>query len=127
MIRRPSRMVDLYAWHRAALAGQRPSIDEAEPQCGWFRCRMVRNGPWIPARIWCEQETDAAGDLTAPEDLRAEIDGRPADAAVIWMRVAARPITRQAYDALLAERLSNARMAATHAAYDLTTEPMRPA
>ena len=127
MIRRPSRMVDLYAWHRAALAGLAPPTHEDQPQAGWFRCRAVKDGPWLPARIFMHQVVcPITGELTEPEEFRAELLGEPRDPVALWPRVARRPISREAWKALVAEHESNPRMAATHVAFDLAAEVIRP-
>ena len=127
-MRRPSRMVDLYRWHRAALRGEFPPTHEDQPHCGWFRLRMVKGGPWCPARIWLHQAVDPrTGELTEPEEYRAEVLGEPRDPVKLWPRVARRPITREAWQALVAEHARNPRMAATHVAFDLAAETVRPA
>lgn len=126
-MRRPSRMLNLYAWHRAALAGEAPPTHEADPQCGWFRCRMVKGGPWVPARIWLHQAVDPiTGELAEPEEYLAELNGERTDAVRLWPRVARRPITRAAFDALVAEHASNPRMAATHAPMNIAEGVIRP-
>lgn len=126
-MRRPSTEAELYAWHRAALRGERPPVLDGEPQCGWFKFRYVRNGPWVPARIWCEQVLDPeTGELAAPEMFRAEVNGEPANAYAIWLRVAARPISEADYLALMGHHESVEAMRATHVKIDLTAKPMRP-
>lgn len=126
-MRRPSTQAELYAWHRASLRGERRPVIEEDPECGWFKFRYVRNGPWIPARIWCEQAVDPeTGDLTGPELLRAEVNGTPADPCRIWSRVAGKPISEADYLALTGVHASDEAMKATHVKIDLTARPMRP-
>lgn len=102
-IRTPTPQHELYAWWVASLAGERPQITH-EPQCGYFKRRLVKDGPWIVARIWLHQETDSIGELTAPEEMRCEVDGKERDPVDQWTWLAGRPITREEYRHLRAVR-----------------------
>ncbi len=127
MIRQPTPRLVLYAWHRAALRGERLPVHEGLPECGWFRTRLVRLGPWCPASIWVEQEIDpATGELTEPEAYRCLVDGERRSPVTAWISLASNPISKADYDALVALRASNPRMAATMVPFDLTAEPTRP-
>jgi len=124
-MRQPSTQASLYAWYRAALHDPRHPRFEDEPQCGFFRLRMVKNGPWVAARIFCEREVDAAtGELLGDERMVCEVGGERRDPSRVWTSV--RPITREAYDALVREHATNPAMAATMVPYDLARSPMRP-
>lgn len=126
-MRRPSTSAHLYAWHRAAVAGLRPDTYETEIQCGWFRTRMVKNGPWVPGRIWIERQIDmATGELTCDETFRAEINGERWSAHAAWGRLCGNPISKEAYDRLVATQRAMPEMAATHASINLSTKAMRP-
>lgn len=115
-MRRPTPVAKIYAWHRAAIAGMRPATHEEEVQCGWFRTRLVRNGPWVPARIWLHREIDiATGELTCDEVHRGEIDGREYDALYVWSRVSGKPISKAQWEALRETQVAIPEMAATHA------------
>lgn len=106
MIRQPSPMMRLLKWHRDALRDPRLPRHEGIPEAGWYKMRRVKNGPWIPVLIWCEQVIDPeTGELTEPERMRADVWGEPADAAEIWTRC--RPITKAEYDELVRMRLAN--------------------
>lgn len=125
MIRQPSTMRQLYAWHRAALAGQNPEVHDSLPQCGWYRARMVRGGPWVPVRIWCAQDIcPESGELQAPERMLCEAAGERADPVRLWTYLI--PISRADFDALVERRTATPAMLATHAKYDLTQTAMRP-
>jgi hypothetical protein len=101
-VRQPTPHADQYAWHRAALAGEEPEIT-ATAQCGWFKRRMVRGGPWVPCRLWLFQEIDdATGELLDDERLQAECNGEYADPEDIWSFVAANPITEAEFKFLSA-------------------------
>lgn len=123
-IRIPSTRAALYAWHAAMIRGDRPATHDGEPECGWFKTRLVKLGPWVPARIWCEREIDpATGELTDDEVLRCEVGGERRDPARMWTFLKAIP--RQEYDALVERVNTDPRMAATMVPYDLTQEPVR--
>ena len=65
------------------------------------------------------------GEVTAPEELRAIVNGRPVDPLRAWLY--ARPISLAEYDALTGVRDHHEFMAATHVAVDLgEVAPIRP-
>lgn len=124
-MRQPTPVSRLYAWHSAALRGAAPATHEGEPQCGWFKTRLVRGGPWVAVRIWCDREVDPdSGELTAPEVLRCEVDGERRRAESIWTFLT--PISRAEFEDLSTRKMRVAAMAATHAKLDLSKEPMTP-
>jgi hypothetical protein len=58
----------------------------ARPEPGLFKLRLVRRGPWLPARIWwCDHEPGEPDNLldTGPI-LVAEIAGQAADPLEVW-------------------------------------------
>lgn len=125
MIRQPTPMAQLHAWHRAALADPSLPRHEGLAECGWYKTRLVKGGPWVAVRIWCEREIDAeTGELTAPEILRCEVDGMRCDPARIWIFLT--PITRAEFDALRQRQTDIPAMAATMARLDLSQGAMRP-
>lgn len=52
----------------------------------FFLVRLVKRGPWLPARMWwCDGEPDADGELTTDEGWRAEVAGERYDfEALSW-------------------------------------------
>ena len=126
MIRQPTDLDKAYSWWRRSVAGERVPRCEDEPMCGYFKRRMVRDGPFVPVAIWLEQDLDPdTGELTAPEELRAIVNGVPADPVRAW--IYARPISLGEYDALTGVRDHHEFMAATHVAVDLgEIAPLRP-
>lgn len=128
-MRRSTPRAALYAWHAAALRGEDPDVFAEEPQCGWFLTRLVRDGPQVPVRIWCEQVLDPdTGELAEDERLVAQIgDERETDAGRVWLRVARHPIPEDNYFARL-RRLTSGPMheRATRAPVDLITNTARP-
>jgi len=126
MIRQPSSISEIYAWHRAALAGKRPPIHDGEPQCGWFKARMVKGGPFVPASITLQREVDANGDLASDEVVVCEVNGFNRDAEREWVWLAKNPITRADYFALQELQQRYPEMAATHAPLNINAADFRP-
>lgn len=125
MLRQPTPNATLYAWHSAAMRGEAPPTHEGEPQCGWFKTRIVKRGPWVAVRIWCDRDIDLeSGELTGPEVLRCEVDGDRRRPESIWTFLV--PISRDEYADLSDRKNRVAVMAATHAKIDLSKEPMTP-
>ena len=126
MIRQPTDLDDTLEWWRRTVSGERVPRIEDEPQCGFYKRRFVRGGPFVPVAIWLHQEIDPeTGELTAPEELRAIENGRPVDPLRAWLY--ARPISESEYGALTGVRDHHEFMAATHVAVDLgEIAPLRP-
>ncbi|MBS8227133.1 hypothetical protein [Vannielia litorea] len=126
MIRQPSSLSQLYAWHRAALAGENPPRHDGLPECGWFKRRLVKNGPWVPVRIYIEREIDpATGELTCDEIMRIEVEGLDGgDPANHWTYLT--PITRREFDHLVDYRLRDSRMLDARQRIDLSNAPTPP-
>lgn len=117
--RAPTTEQTALSWWRDALAGKAPQIT-GEPQCGYFRRKLVKGGPDVPARIWLHQELDVeALELIGDEELRCEVDGRAADAADQWMWLAGNPITLEEWKYMSARRA----WAAHHEPNDAFAEP----
>lgn len=121
-MRKPTPKEEIYDWHRQALAGGNPVITH-EPQAGFFRRRLVKGGPWVSARIWLHQEIDSeTGDLSAPEELRCEVNGKPHDVDDQWTWLAGQPIPEHEYKFMLAD----ADWAKTHAHQAPQANPREP-
>lgn len=84
-MRKPTPIASALAWHSDSLNGLAPAMHPEEPQCGWFKRRLVKGGPFVPARIWLEQEIDpVTGELLADEVLRCEVNGNTRDPHEEW-------------------------------------------
>jgi hypothetical protein len=68
-------------------AGHLLPVDRPVP--GYYRTKMVRNGPWVPVRIW---EEDG--------EIKAERNGRPVHAQAIWVFCANNPIDEEQYQVM---------------------------
>ena len=76
-------------------------IHEDDPQPGFYKRRLVRGGPWVPAAIWVvEPERDEAGDLMSDEIWCCQVNGISVDVYDQWTWLAGHPITREEYDRL---------------------------
>jgi hypothetical protein len=126
MIRQPTPVARLYAWHRAALAGRRPPVHEGDPHCGWYKTRLVKGGPFVPASISITREVDANGELTCDEKLVCEVNGERRDPARAWLSICKNPISRAEYVELQALQQRHPEMAATHAPIRLRAGQIRP-
>lgn len=125
MIRQPTPLADLYEWHRATLAGERPPRIEDEPNPGWYKRRFRGGGPFVPVRVWMHQAIDfETGELMEPETLRAEVNGQPYDPVAVWPYCTA--ISEADYHALVEMHRTEDLMAATLARVDLSRAPIRP-
>jgi len=124
MIRQPTPVMRLLAWHRAFMRGENPARHDGLPECGWFKMRRVKNGPWVPVTIWCDQEIDENGELASDETLHAEIEGIDASPIEIWTYLS--PITKKEFEHLMDYRLRDSRMMDVNHAVDLGAEPTSP-
>lgn len=125
MIRQPTPAAELLAYWRECMSGGAPPIHDGLPQCGWYKLRLVKGGPWVSVRIYVDRQIDPeSGELLGPETFRAIVGGEARDPARIWTFLTA--ITREEHERLEQARHSDLTMAATHAAVDLTKEPAIP-
>lgn len=126
MIRQPSSASQLYAWWREALTNPDMPRSDGLPECGWFKVRLVKGGPWVAARIWCERDIDPNTlELIAPERLACEVGGERAEPSRHWLHMAA--ISREEFEWLDGVRMTDPTMAATHATVTLSEmEPVTP-
>ncbi len=125
MIRQPSSATQLFAWWRRAVINPDQPREPGIPEAGYYKRRMVRGGPWVAARVWCERDIcPRTGELIAPERMRCEVDGQYADPVQQWTYLT--PISREEYDAILQRRLNIAGMMTPHEPLDLTRRPIWP-
>ena len=108
-MREPTTEAQALKWHFQALndkALHLPiEVDFEAPQCGWFVTRACRGGPWVPARIFIEQELcPDTGELLSDEILRCEINGQLRDPYEAWIWLCSEPIDEAAYAYLMARK-----------------------
>lgn len=126
MIRQPTPISRLYAWHRDALAGKPVAIHEGEPHCGWYKTRLVKGGPFVPASITIQREVDENGELASDERLVCEVNGERRDPVKAWLSICKNPISRAEYLDLQDLQRRHPEMAATHAPIRLRAGQIRP-
>lgn len=101
-MRQPTHHDELFGWWTVALAGGDPETT-ADPMPGFYKRRLVRGGPWVPARIWCVQDIcPDTGELLSDEFLQAECNGEWADPDDVWTWLCANPISEQEFKYLTA-------------------------
>lgn len=126
MIRQPTPPEVYLAWHRGAVSHTARARHDGWPECGWFKVRRFRGGPWVPLLIGLRQTRDPdTGELVEPEALVPLLAGEPIGADELqrlWLFAV--PISREAYRALL-DQLRRA-PADPGARVDLTRNPVLP-
>ena len=74
-----------------------------DPQDGFYKRRLVRGGPWVPARIWRAPEIDfISGKETGFDIVRCEVMGKPRNPVAQWDALGRLPITKADFDHLMA-------------------------
>src|SRR5690606_7878493 len=66
-------------------------VHDGDPQCGFYRRRLFKDGPFVPVAIWKQDG-----------EFVAVVDGKTADAADIWTWVCDKPITEAEYRKVMA-------------------------
>lgn len=103
-VRQPTPRAEVYRWHTAALKGG-DRVTNDDPHAGWFKRRLVKGGPFIPARIWLEQDVcQDTGELLSDEKLLCEVNGARADPVEQWAYLAGHPISEAEFRYLEALR-----------------------
>lgn len=78
-------MTDIWQWWRDALAGKGTVIDADAPQCGFYKMRDGKDGPWLPVMIRMD------GNI-----MRCRVgDNSDADPFKVWTWCAGRPISKE--------------------------------
>lgn len=97
-LRQPSPPDKVFGAYWAAMANDgRPPCFEDQAEAGWWKMRFVKRGPWVPVRIWLEQEIGDDGELLSPEVLKCTVDGEVRDPLEIWTRCWDRPIAEHEF------------------------------
>lgn len=97
------RYVTTSDWWRRALAGESVTIRDGEPMPGYYRTKLVRGGPWVPARIWIEREFGEDGEQVNPDVARCLIGDVEADAVQKWAWLSGHPVTLEDYKKMRAQ------------------------
>lgn len=105
------RIVSVSDFWLRALKGERLPISTDWPECGYYRTRLVRGGPWRPVRIWREEERGDDGELLHEPATLCLRDGEAVAASACWPWAAMHPITTDEYLRLRGEEAAPARVA----------------
>jgi hypothetical protein len=126
VIREPTGHDEQYAWHRNAMLGvfgKAVTLFNEEPECGWFKRRLVKGGVFVPARIWLVSITDCeTGELTQDEFLQCEVNGNYADVDQQWPWLCGNPISESEFNYMTALR----QHCAWHAPDEPAANPRQP-
>lgn len=81
-------------------------IDLNNPECGWYKTRLVKGGPFVPAKIWYEDgdRCPDTGELMSDQILMCMINTEARNPFVEWTRLAKSPITEAEYDLMIQQR-----------------------
>lgn len=125
-MRRPSTFSELHRWWMQSLRGEAPQRHEGEPRCGLYKRRLTKGGPWVPVRIFMEQDIDPeTGELASDEVMRIEVEGIDAgDPAEHWTYLT--PISSKQFEHLVDYRLRDSRMMDARQRIDLADQPTLP-
>lgn len=85
-------------WWENELIGANLDRAPAEPQCGYFKRRLVVGGEWVGARIWRDPEIDLETSKPTGRDvIRCEVNGRPSDPVREWDRLYRYPVKKSEF------------------------------
>ncbi len=87
----PRRCLKSEFWERS-LAGEKPQIF-GTPEAGYYKRRLVKGGPFVPCRVWIEQQIGECGELVSEPAYRCEVNGREVEAFEAWTWFCITPIS----------------------------------
>lgn len=108
MMREPTTEAAALRWHTRAindLSLHLPieNVDGEDPHAGWFKTRLVKDGPYVPVHIYWEQEIcPDTGELLSDEVLKCKVNGQDRDAYEVWTWVCQKPISQGDFNYLVA-------------------------
>lgn len=108
-MRKPTSKDVAFEWWRDALLGVAPPPINEHPQCGFYKRRLVKGGPWVPAAIWIQAAVDESGELAGDEVMVCAVGGRKCDPVDQWGYLAAQPISEVEYRGMVAKVKSDIR------------------
>jgi hypothetical protein len=84
-----------------ALSRSKRTPAPMEPQCGFYKRKLVRHGPFVPGRIWVETPVDDLGEADGDEVMKCVVDGRMKEPEDEWTYLCGHPITEREYNHLV--------------------------
>lgn len=102
-------------WHAAAVVEAAKKLKSPSyritlsmpdvPQVGWYKRRLVKMGPWVPARIWRERAIDFSTDRPGDKDeLKCEVGGAIRNAFEQWGILLNNPVSKADFDFMMLHR-----------------------
>ena len=79
-------MHDHFTWWRTAIAGKPGPIHADHPECGYFKLRDGKDGPWKPVAIWRNDKGE----------LICRVGNQVRDALQVWTYAAKNPVAKEA-------------------------------
>ncbi len=76
-----------YAFWRAALRGGRQPVHESNPQCGFYKRRIVKDGEWLPIAFWRNKD----------DQIVCCFEGKLVDPLQHWTFAAKYPVNEASY------------------------------
>ena len=97
-------MSNPYTYYKSALMGVFGPVHENDPQCGYYRMRRGRGGPWVPVAIWREDPEGFGirehSEISDSGKLVCLVDGVEKDPYEIWTWVCRYPVPYETYVAV---------------------------
>ena len=76
-----------YAFWRAALRGGKQPVHESNPQCGFYKRRLVKDGEWLPIAFWRNKD----------DQIVCCFEGKLVDPLEHWTFAAKYPVSEASY------------------------------
>ena len=64
---------------------------------GYYKTKLVKGAPWVPARIWIERELDEDGEQLNEDHFRCIVNGVDVNPFDRWVWLCGYPISMQDY------------------------------
>jgi len=87
-------VADQWTWHKAALAGEKVTINESKVESGFFYARASKEGGRIPIAIWRMPDGQFSCRVGTKSDHRIETEEQ---AAKRWVSIAEKCVSREDY------------------------------
>ena len=76
-----------YEFWRVALRGKKQPVHESNPQCGFYKRRLVKDGPWLPIAFWRNKD----------DQIVCGFEGKLVDPIEHWTFAAKYPVSEASY------------------------------
>jgi hypothetical protein len=76
-----------YEFWRMALRGGKQAVHESNPQCGFYKRRLVKDGEWLPIAFWRNKD----------DQIVCCFEGKLVDPLEHWTFAAKYPVSEASY------------------------------